>query len=267
MTQEQVLKDFDKRVVRAEPVVYAKAALADAARGFAPVRTVQVPGYPSSYWLFADHYWSVDTFIHRHVLRPRIREGTSYDPAAARFLTSYRQWTYAPGPLMAALLLAAVAASLGLGSARRSGDRVAVALLAAACVVPLLTGAALSGFSWRYQLLQIPLLPMAGALGLAALDRGRPAGRSEPDPPLRLLDRAAGWVAGLPLPARWRTALRHGTGRGSLRVGIAVLAGAVGAVLAGLLAVASGWFAPPAAALGGVTLGLLVLVTLLRSAR
>jgi hypothetical protein len=168
---------------------------------------------------------------------------------------------------MAALLLAAVAASLGLGSARRSGDRVAVALLAAACVVPLLTGAALSGFSWRYQLLQIPLLPMAGALGLAALDRGRPAGRPEPDPPLRLLDRAAGWVAGLPLPARWRTALRHGTGRGSLRVGIAVLAGAVGAVLAGLLAVASGWFAPPAAALGGVTLGLLVLVTLLRSAR
>ena len=245
-TQLQVLKDFDKRVVRAEPLVYSKAALTDLARGFSPTRTTQVPGYPSSYWLFADHYWSVDTFIHRHVMRPAIRQrfATGYGPSAASFMATYRQWVYTPGPVMAVLLLLAVGATLGLGRARRSGDRVAVGLLAAACLLPLLTSAALSGFSWRYQLPQIPLLPMAGALGLAALVRGRREGGPEPAPPLRVLDRWAGRST-------------------RLSVLLAASTGAIAAVLFVLMGVASGWFAPLSAVVAGVVLGILLSVTLL----
>ncbi|MGZ4427101.1 MAG: phospholipid carrier-dependent glycosyltransferase [Nocardioidaceae bacterium] len=243
MTQTQVLKDYDKRVVRAEPLMLVRVSMADAARGFAPVRTHDVPGHPASYWLFAGHYWSPDLFIKRGVLSPTIREGTGYRPHLARFLTGYQKWVYAPGPLMAVLLLVAVAGILGLGRARRSGHRVAIGLLTATCVLPLLTAAALSGFAWRYQLPQIPLLPVAGALALSALLRGRGPGQPEPGPPVRFLERA--------------------TDRRSLQVAIAVVTGAVVAVLSGLLAVASGWFAPGSAAVIGAALGVLTLVMLL----
>ena len=267
MTQVQVVKDFDKRVVRSQPVVYTQAALVDLARGFSPTRTTEVPGYPSSYWLFADHYWSVDEFIKRHVMSPNIRKRTYYDPTAAQFLTTYRQWVYTPGPLMAVLLLVAAGAALGLGRARRSGDRVAIGLLAASCLVPVLTGAALSGFSWRYQLPQIPLFPMAGALGLAALLTGRRAGKPAPAPPLRILDRSVDRVGRLPMPSSWRPAVRRAVERGLLQVGIAVLVGVVVAFPTGVLAVASGWFAPPTAAVIGLVLGALTSATLLLARR
>jgi hypothetical protein len=121
---------------------------------------------------------------------------------------------------------------------------VAVGLLAAACLLPLLTSAALSGFSWRYQLPQIPLLPMAGALGLAALVRGRREGGPEPAPPLRVLDRWAGRST-------------------RLSVLLAASTGAIAAVLFVLMGVASGWFAPLSAVVAGVVLGILLSVTLL----
>jgi hypothetical protein len=47
-------------------------------------------------------------------------------------------------------------------------------LLVALCLVPMLTTAALSGFSWRYQLPQLALLGPAAALAITAL-----AGRSQ----------------------------------------------------------------------------------------
>jgi hypothetical protein len=262
-SQVQVLKDFDKRVLRAEPIVYARAALTDAARGFTPVRTVQAPGYPASYWLFADHYWSVDTFIDRHVMRPRVRRSTGYSPPAAQFLTTYRHWVFTPGPLLAALLVAAGLAALGVRRARESGDRVAVALLGAACVVPLLTAAGLSGFSWRYQLPQMPLLPLAGALGLAAMIRGPRRGAPNLAPPLRILDRCAAWMADRQLPAPVPALLGEAAEGGSLQGLVAVVAGSVAGCLSGMLAAISGWFAPLSAAVVGVGVALVVLLTLL----
>ncbi len=260
-SQVEVVKDFDRRVVRAQPGRYATATLTAAVRGFAPVRTHSVPGHPASSWLFADHYWTVDTFIQRHLLSPRIRAGTGYDPGVAGFLTSYRTWVYTPGPLMVALLLAAVAAVLGLGRSRRSGNRVAIGLLVGSCAVPLLTAAALSGFSWRYQLPQIPFLPLAGALGLAALLRGRSP--ETPDRPPGLLDRACGRVLDLPVPATWRAVLRRADRRGWLPAALAVLAGAVVAVVCGLLVVASGWVLPATATVLALVVGALVVVVLL----
>jgi Dolichyl-phosphate-mannose-protein mannosyltransferase len=266
MTRAQVIKDFDKRVVRAEPLTYARLVLGDAAAGFAPTRTHDVPGYPSYYWLFADHNWSLDLFpwfaqVH-HEQYP-----LSSEPTAARFLTSYRQVLWTPGPLLGLLLLAGVAAAGGLGRARGSGQRVAVGLLVACCAVTLLTGAAFSGFSWRYQLPQIPLIPVAGALGLAALLRGRPLGAPlHPEPP-RVLDRWAARMTAAPLPARSRCAVRRAAERGRLQVALAVLAGVAGASVSALLAWASGWATAATATLGGVVVGVLVLAVLLSAWR
>lgn len=257
MTQLQLVKDFDKRVLRAEPAVVAQAMLADAARGFAPVRTNDVPGFPSSYWLFADHNWSLDTFPKSQADDPY---GRTAQPTLARFLTGYRKVIYLPGPLAAGLLVAALLAVLGVGRARRSGDRVAVFLLAATCAVPLLTTAALSGFSWRYQIPQIPLIPMAGALAIAALARGRASGRAPTPVGPATLDR---WSAGLVRRGSSHPGLRRADERGHLQVLLALAAGVAVAVLAFVGAVGSGWVATRVALPAGILVGLLVAGTLL----
>jgi hypothetical protein len=259
MTRMQVTEDFDKRVIRAEPLRYARLVVKDVAGGFAPVRTYDVPGYPSSYWLFEDHNWSLDPFPawarEHHDQYP-----LGSQPVVARLLTGYRHVLWTPGPLMALLLLTGAAAAVGLGRARSSGNRVAVGLLVGCCLVPLLTGAAFSGFSWRYQLPQIPLLPVAGALGVAALLRGRPERDwAGPEPP-RVLDRWAARVAALPSAGpRVRQARESGT----LQVALAGLAGLVAAVLTAALAVASGWAAAPTAVVVGAVVGAGVLAVLL----
>jgi hypothetical protein len=251
MTQVQVIKDFDKRVIRLEPVTYARIVGKDTAGGFAPTRTYEVPGYPASYWLFEDHNWSLDLFpswADDHRADYPLRS----EPAAARFLTAYRQLLWTPGPLMGALLLVGIAAAAGVERARRCGDRVAVGLMVGCCLVPLLTGAAFSGFSWRYQLPQIPLLPVAGALGLAALVRGRPPGAPLPPRHPTVLDRWAARVAG--------TRAADGS---RVQVVLAVVSGVAGGCVSALLAWASGWATAANAAAGGVVVGAAVATVLL----
>jgi hypothetical protein len=260
------ITDFNKRVVRAQPLTVTRATLTDLVRSLAPVRTYEVSGFPSSYWLFQDHYWSVDPFPRAQAALASGRLGAiRSQPEAAEVMTAYRRVIFAPGPLMGALLLVACAATAGLGRARWSGDRVAVGLLAGACMVPLLTTAAISGFSWRYQLPQLPLLPTAGALGLTALVRGPRPGAPVPREPLRPLDTAAALLARLPLPASWRRAMTAAVERGWVQVVLALLAGVVAGVLVMLLAVRSGWFDQGPAAAGGLLAGLALSGTLLVS--
>lgn len=262
MSALQVVKDFDKRVLRAEPLTYSKAVLTDLAGGFAPTRTYQVPGYPASYWLFADHYWSMDQWVpdrstdHRAVLR-----NAGVDQGAADFLVGYRHWLWTPGPLMALLLLLAAGAAAGFGRARRSGDRVAVGLLAGCCLLTLATGAAVSGFSWRYQLPQLPMLSTAGALAIAALVRGRRPGTPPEEPRLRPLDRVAD------LLVHRTPELRRAAERGVLQARLAQLAGVVAAVVSAVLAVGSGWVALGPAVLGGICVGVVVTLLLLGARR
>jgi hypothetical protein len=260
----QAVKDFDKRVVRSQPLIYLRAIATDLARGFAPARTYDVPGYPSSYWLFQDHYWSADTFPG---LREKIASGrvgaVADNRTAATAMAAYGRWVFSPGPVMALLLFVCVAATLGVRRARCSGDRTAVGLLLAACVVPLLTTSALSGFSWRYQLPQVALLPTAAALAVSAMVIGRSPGRPDPFPPLQLLDRAAAGLSRLPIRQGWRPTLDRAVARGWCQVVLGVLiAVAVGSVLA-LLAAASGWFTGGTAAVLGSIVAAGVLVTLL----
>lgn len=263
MTQLQIVKDFDKRVIRAEPLIYAQAALEDAAVGFAPTRTAEVPGYPAEYWLFEDHYFSLDTFPQHFWQRWLVRYDATYDASAASFLTTYRHLVWTPGPLMALLLLAAVVAAAGFGRAWRCADRVAIGLLAGSCSMVLLTGAAFSGFSWRYQLTQIPLIPMAGALAITAVLRGRAAGKPDPAPPLRVLDRGAELALRLPMPARWRAGAEGVAARRGLQVLVAAALGLAAGCVFAVAAVASGFAAVGTAVVLGLVCGLGVILVLL----
>ncbi|MGN6636866.1 MAG: hypothetical protein ACTHJ6_15610 [Oryzihumus sp.] len=246
MTQLQAVSDFDKRVIRAQPRVFASQTFVALVEGFSPVRTTQAAGHDARSWLFQDHYWRSTAAGH-----------PTADPGLASFMTSYRKVLWTPGPLLAGLLLVAGAAILGVGRARRSGDRVAIGLLAGTCVLTLLTCAALSGFSWRYQLPQLTLLPMAGALAVAVLVRGAAPGRPAPLPPLNLLERASRWlVRRRPGPAR-------ADERGALTPLLAGAAGLVTAVAVAAVAVVSGWFRADTGAVVGLIAGLTVAVVLL----
>lgn len=250
-SREQFLSGFNKAVLRAQPLAYAEEVLRDFGRGFAPTRTEQVPGYPSSYWLFADNYWIGPIDQEAGVTDP-IMNHVSARPGAARFLTHYRTYVYLPGPLAALLLLLGIVATLGFGRSRWSGNRVLIGTVTGSCLLVLLTGAALSSLSWRYQLPQITLVPMAGALAIAALVRGPAAGTPEPMPPVRPLDRGAALLSRLPLPiARVSTTL------------VAACVGLVTAVLVTAGALGSGYLRVGAAAAVGLPVGVIVAVFLL----
>lgn len=234
MTQVQMVRDFDQRVMRAEPRRFLHSVAVQLTKGFAWSRHAHIKGRPPGRWLFHKSYWLLPMLIAHHRVEPGSTAGTSVDRSAAAFLTGYRHRVWTPGPLLVLLLAVSLAAMLGVGRARRSGDRVAVALLVATCMVPLVTAVAVNGFSWRYQLPQIPLLPMAGALGAAALVRGAARGRRPgPLPRIPLL----------------------------VVLGVAVVTGC----LAGLAAVLSGWAASSTAAAGGALVGVVMAVMLLVS--
>jgi Dolichyl-phosphate-mannose-protein mannosyltransferase len=172
VTVIQALRDFDKRAIRAQPLAFARIAARDFLYGFHPSRTHSVPGFPPSRWLFHHYYWSLhdapQTTSHFRQL--------GYGPFVAhrkytRFLTDFQSVFHTPGPLLLAAALIAAVATAGVGRARQSGNRVASGLFLGLCLIPLMMTAALSGFSWRYQLPQLALLAPAGALGLAALLR------------------------------------------------------------------------------------------------
>lgn len=264
MTQLQMVKDYDKRVVRQQPLVFTRSVITHFAMGFAPSRAVHIGGNPSEHWLFEDHYWVLDRLIKNGFQPPSARAGTSSNHAAATFMTRYRTHLWTPGPLLALLGLVGLVAAFGVGRSRWSGDRVAIGLLLGACLVPLATGAAVSGFSWRYQMPQLPMLPLAGALGIAALGRGRAPGRTV-DTPLRLLDSTAAALARLPMPAGLRSGLERGCERGVVQWLLALLAGVAAGVVSGLVVVRSGWADPAHCAGGGLVVGVVVTVLLLVS--
>lgn len=261
-THEQFVAKFDKAVVRAQPWTYAKAVLKDAARGFAPTRNEQVPGYPSEYWLFQDDYWIGPIDVSAGVHDP-IMGKVSADHGAASFMTQYRKFVYMPGPLAALLLLLGLVASLGFGRSRVCGNRVLIGTVTGACVLVLLTGAALSSLSWRYQLPQIALAPMAGALAISALARGRAAGAPERRPAVRPLDRGAALLARLPLSDRLRTTLERATRSGWAQIFVAACLGVAVAVVLTVGAVGSGYFRLGDAALVGLGAGVVAAVLLI----
>jgi hypothetical protein len=253
-TVPQVLRDFEKRVIRAQPVAYTRIVARDLLLGFSPSRRVQVPGFPAERWRFHRHYWSLD---HGHA-SGHFKEMGFWPPALdrgdARFLTSYQAAFHTPGPLLLVAAAFGALASAGIGRARRSGDRVACALLVGVCMTSLLTTAALSGFSWRYQLPQLALLGPAAALAVTALCR------------------RGGWA----LPAADSTALRRlcavllhrPASDAAVRSTEPVVAVATAVIIgAGVAAAAvgSGWALPRTAAVFGIVAALVSALLLLAS--
>jgi hypothetical protein len=92
-------------------------------------------------------------------------------------LRSYQRYVYTPGPLLLAFLAAALAAGLGLvrGAVRGRHARWACMLLAVSALAVVLVPSLTVGFSYRYGLPLLVLLPPAAAaaadLGLDALAR------------------------------------------------------------------------------------------------
>jgi hypothetical protein len=176
-TVQQVLADFNRRIILHQPVDYARLVVRDLLRGFQPFRTVRAGDVPVAPWLFTPDDVPSTTVPDRAALyRQFAGYGPVVDRPVAAWLTGYQHLGHTPGPLLAAGAVLALLAVAGVGRARRSGLRVAAWTFASLCLVTLVTAAMSSTFSWRYQLVQLPLLPPAGALGLAAL-----LGRRAPD--------------------------------------------------------------------------------------
>jgi len=162
-----VVRGFNRQVLLNQPLSYAGVVAAGYLYGFSPVRGSGPDRLPSWVYKFQSHYtaWNTSaTAISRAYgdTRPMSR------PGLQRFLHAYGHF-YVPGPVLGAGLVLGLAAAVGLGPARRSGQRATSFLFAASAATVLVPGVALSLFSWRYQQPQMSLIPLAAVTGLVAL--------------------------------------------------------------------------------------------------
>lgn len=168
-TTWQVMADFDRRVIKQQPLAFAGQTIGDALRGFEWARNGD-PGNLSGETI----HWRFNTTghdpVHARVPGMPPADKLHINRTLARGLRFYSD-LYLPGPVYAACLVAGLLAVLGIGRARRSGFRSSAFLFSVTCGALLLISTAISIFSWRYQLVQFVLLPPAGALGLTALLR------------------------------------------------------------------------------------------------
>jgi hypothetical protein len=163
-----IMGRFARRVIRQQPVDYARLVATDALRGFSLSRKQHRTEPRISRMRFLPHpfvYVQRPIVVGQRAGRGRVRPG----PAA--FLRSYQGPGYTPGPVLAAALLAGVVAALGLGPARTSPLRPAAFLFSAMALVLVLTTVAINVFSWRHWMPQLVLMPPAGAIAAVALTR------------------------------------------------------------------------------------------------
>ncbi len=109
---------------------------------------------------------------------------------AANALITYQKHIHTPGPFLLGALLLGVLAALGTGRARASSMSAVCLLAALAPAAMLLEAANTAGLSWRNQIPGLVLFPVAGALALTALLRGR-RGRAATRPQIDDVDKTA----------------------------------------------------------------------------
>jgi hypothetical protein len=180
-TARQVLNDFVRRAVFQQPLPAARAVGGSLARPFLSWRRDRKPGeLPAGRWQFQTTFplyfthLSLSLFHRWEGHRPQINR------PLARVLRRYQLSAgYTPGPVLLACVVLALAAGLGAGRARHSGQQLAC-LLWLSTGLGLLIAAALYEFSWRYQLPALVTLPPAAALALSALTSPR-AARQPPE--------------------------------------------------------------------------------------
>jgi len=181
LTRDEFLDRFALAVFRQQPLRVAASVARDSVRLFAPVRSGDPQVTPIARWQFQDFYPVYPrTYSMAFLTRLAHAHGSGGDlvavQPAASFLRTYQLGGgYTPGPLYAVFLVAGVAGALR----RRTELRVPCLLVTLAAVVLLVSSDAFE-FSWRYQLPGVVLLPLAGALGVTALIRGRASRSAAP---------------------------------------------------------------------------------------
>ena len=189
----RVTSDFDRRVLKQQPLNVLGSIGRDTLKLFALGRTTSAGDPSITRWQFQAHYpqyppyivishgaFVFGTFNHSG-LEEQIGTGADFrggNPAViAPFLRGYQfHGGYTPGPLFAFTVLAGLAGSLAALRRRASRTQRATAL---ACLLFFATGAAallssdLFEFNWRYQLPALVTLPPAAALAVTLLLRRR----------------------------------------------------------------------------------------------
>jgi hypothetical protein len=172
-TENELLRDFSRRVFINQPLDLAHAVLTDFVKVFAWDRTTTTGDVQVSRWQFQTSY---PTFGFNPATKGRQYGGggPNVNTSLAKFLRGYQlNVGFVPGPLLGLAFLAGLLGGLGVGRARGSGLR-AACLLPTLCGLLLLASADAFEFSWRYQLPALVLAPLGGALGLTALTRAPP---------------------------------------------------------------------------------------------
>ncbi len=186
--RRELAGDFAKRVIRAQPLTYAKTVAHDFLRAFYPVparRDGELPVFRWQFQTFFPLYFQNEYgyYVSSFHEAPHLNKGL------ARFLKDYRSLVYTSGIVLAVGLLAGLLAALGLGRARRSGLRSASLLFSAMALCVFGSTVLANQFSYRYYVTLLTLLPPAAAIGLTALvRRPQPVGELAENPRPRSRD-------------------------------------------------------------------------------
>ena len=167
MSKDDIIIDFDRRIIEHQPLTYLKVMAGDVLYSFSPVRGAGPEQYPIWYHQFQPYYpVSVGAIP---ALRAAGHTGPSVEPALADFLSGYGRDFYVPGPLLAAGLALGLAGMAGIGRARRSGLRAPCLLFTLGTIAAVEPPFVIATFDWRYELPQFSLIPIAAVLGVTAL--------------------------------------------------------------------------------------------------
>jgi hypothetical protein len=196
LTAEDLASSFARRVIRNQPVDYLQLVLGDVLRGFALTKENGERGYRVDPWQFQEGYpyffqgrlcppgpgasetvvsgCERRTAITNRVLGEYGESGGESVEGLTSALRAYQRFGYAPGPFLLACLVAALVAAAGIGC-RGSRFSAPAFVFAGFALTIALGSAAVSSFSWRYQLPELFLLPPAAALAVAAFAERRRA--------------------------------------------------------------------------------------------
>jgi Dolichyl-phosphate-mannose-protein mannosyltransferase len=192
--QAVLLSEFDHAVETQQPLRVAGAILRDSIRLFEVDRTSSEAITPIYRWQFQTHFPTFKGVIEVHrggtiVLGVQVHSNEKFHyhklPAAwggkakvskplASFLRTYQlNGGYTPGPLLLLFtifgLIGSLIALVTRWTSPRGRNIAYAALFCFVSAVGLLLVADLYTFSWRYQLMALVTLPLAGVLGFSAL--------------------------------------------------------------------------------------------------
>jgi hypothetical protein len=170
-------------IIEHQPLAYAGAVISDIWHYFTPGRWMTADRVSMRRWRFPPPHIHPNVDAYHVSFANKGFTGTitpSPDPALMGPLRTYQSFFYTPGPAFLACLVAALVAGFGLarGCASRRHARWGGLVLAVSGLAVVVTPSLGLGFSYRYGLPLLVLLPPAGAVGadiaLGALARRRP---------------------------------------------------------------------------------------------